>query len=682
MIGEVICIIQARMGSERLPGKTLAPILEKPLLQHVIERVAASTLVEGVILATTDKAEDDPVADLAQKLGVKCFRGSENDVLDRTYQAAQKFNVEHIVRVNGDCPLIDPKVIDRVVEVYLSGQYDYVTNILTFPDGQDVEAFARQALERAWKEAHAASDREHVTAYIRKAGSFRVFEVRNSVDLSHLKWSVDTEDDLKFVRAVNEQLGVNGAIFHMEDVIQALEDFPKIASINQVSVRDEGYYRSIANDPPLHSHVLDVSRSQVLKERGLKLIPSLTQTFSKGPTQLVQGVAPVYLARGQGSHVWDADGNEFIDYPMGLAAVILGHNYPSVTEAVARQMQDGVSFSLPHLLELELAELLVDIIPCAEMVRFGKNGSDATSGAVRVGRAFTGRDIIACCGYHGWQDWYIGTTTRNKGVPQAVRELTVPFQYNDISSLERIFDDHPEQVAAVIMEPIGVVEPQDRFLFDVQDLARRNGALLIFDEIITGCRLELGGAQARFGVVPDLACFGKGMANGYPLSAVVGRRDVMELFDEVFFSFTFGGETLSLAAAIATIHEMQQTDVIPHLWGQGRKLKDGYNTLARNFGVERYTECIGLAPRTVITFKDEEGTGSLPLQSLFQQECLKRGVLFAAGHNLCYSHSDQDVDHTLRVYRTALEILAQAIGEDDISDKLEGQPIEPVFRRA
>jgi glutamate-1-semialdehyde 2,1-aminomutase/spore coat polysaccharide biosynthesis protein SpsF len=367
---------------------------------------------------------------------------------------------------------------------------------------------------------------------------------------------------------------------------------------------------------------------------------------------------------------------------MALGPVILGHNYSAVTEAVMRQIQDGTIFSLPHPLEIDVSELLVEIIPCAEMVRFGKNGSDATSGAVRLARAYTGRDIIACCGYHGWQDWYIGTTTRNRGVPKATQELTVPFDYNDIKSLKQIFAGHPGRVAAVIMEPVGVVEPENGFLQQVRDLARREKALLIFDEIITGFRLALAGAQQYFGVTPDLACFGKAMANGYPIAAVVGRREFMQLFDEVFFSFTFGGEVVSLAAALATIKEIREKNVIVHLWEQGQKLKDGYNALAREFEVDQYTECIGLPPHTVMTFKDEAKKEWLVLKSLFQQECLKRGVLFSGAHNVCYSHSNADIDHTLRVYRTAMEILAEAIKSGDAALRLEGGPVEPVFRWA
>lgn len=416
-------------------------------------------------------------------------------------------------------------------------------------------------------------------------------------------------------------------------------------------------------------------------ERALKVIPSATQTFSKGRRQYVEGVGPIFLQRGQGSHVWDVDGNEYVDYPMALGAVTLGHNYPAVTAAVVRQLQAGTVFSLPHPLEVETAEALTDVIPGAEMVRFGKNGSDATAGAVRAARAVTGRDVIACCGYHGWQDWYVATTTRNQGIPKAIRNLTVTFEYNNLASLERAFAEHPGQVAGVILEPIGVVEPTPGFLEGVRDLTHREGALLIFDEIVTGFRIALGGAQERFGVVPDLACFGKGMANGFPISAVVGRRDLMEIFDRIFFSFTYGGEAVGLAAALATITEMRERPVLEHLWIQGGRLRDGFNALIRRAELAAYAECVGLPPRTVITFKDPAGGDPLVLKSLFLQECLKRGILLAGGQNVSYSHAPVDIDRTLAVYEIAVAGLAEAIRAGDAASRLEGKVVEPVFRK-
>src|SRR5881628_1514139 len=422
-----------------------------------------------------------------------------------------------------------------------------------------------------------------------------------------------------------------------------------------------------------------LAKSREYFARASKVIPSCTQTFSKGHTQFVQGVAPIFLERGRGSHVWDVDGNEYIDYVMALCPIVLGYDDPDVVAAVQRQLADGVTFSLAHPLEVEVAERLTAIVPCAEMVRFGKNGSDATSGAVRAARAYTGREMIACCGYHGWQDWYIGTTTRARGVPAAVRALTHTFRYDDLGSLERIFAEHPGRIAAVIMEPVGVDEPAPDFLPRVATLTHANGAVLIFDEIVTGFRLALGGAQERFGVTPDLACFGKAMANGFPLSAVVGRREIMEVFDEIFFSFTFGGEALSLAAARATIAKLRDENVIEHLWRQGTALRDGYTALAREVGLASLTQCLGYPPRTVLTFSEGAGTQSLAMKSLLQQEMIKRGILVAGGFNLCYAHSDDDIRRTLDACRDALTILARALKEDRVEASLEGPVIQPVF---
>jgi len=423
-----------------------------------------------------------------------------------------------------------------------------------------------------------------------------------------------------------------------------------------------------------------IDRSRMLWERARGLIPAGTQTFSKGPTQFVEGVAPIYLERGKGSHVWDVDGNEYIDYSSALGPVTLGYCYPEVDRAIREQLKKGITFSLMHPLEVEVSELLSEIIPCAEMVRFGKNGSDATSGAVRLARAYTGKDIIVCSGYHGWQDWYIGTTTRDKGVPESVKKLTKSFTYNDIESLKKIFAENPNQIACVIMEPIAIEEPRDGFLEKVKELTHKNGALLIFDEVVTGFRLSLGGAEEFYGVVPDIACFGKGMANGMPLSAIVGKKEIMKDLEEVFFSFTFGGEALSLAAAKVTIQVMKEKNVINYFKTKGKKLKAGYNKIAKELALEKTTGCKGLGVHSLIYFKDNKGEDSVLLKSLFQQEVLKEGILTLGVHNLNYSHKDSDIKKTLRAYKKALEVVKKAEGKK-IENLLEGKPIRPIFKR-
>ena len=293
----------------------------------------------------------------------------------------------------------------------------------------------------------------------------------------------------------------------------------------------------------------DISRSDAWYARAEGLIPAGTQTLAKGPGQYVRGVAPKYLARGKGCRVWDVDGNEYLDYQMGIGPLSLGYANPVVDAAIREQLADGITFSLMHPLEVEVAELVRELVPGAEGVRYSKTGCDATTAAVRLARAFTGRDRVLCCGYHGWHDWYIGVTDRNAGIPRAVAELTATFGYNDLGSVLDAIDD---QTACVILEPVTFEEPRDGFLSELRRVCDQYGALLIFDEMWTGFRLALGGAQERFSVRADLACFSKAIANGMPISVVTGRREVMALCDkQVFFFTTFGGEALSLAAARA-----------------------------------------------------------------------------------------------------------------------------------
>jgi len=666
---KVVGVLQARTGSSRLPGKVLAPVLGKPMVERMLERVGRAQRLDELVVALPAGPADDALAAVAAAAGAQVTRGPEDDVLGRFAGAVAGRDADAVVRLTADCPLHDPALIDAAVDAFTAMGCDYLSNTLdpTYPDGLDVEVFTAEALARADAEATLPHQREHVTPYLHGDG-FTARSFSGAADFSHLRWTVDEPADLAFVREVYAALYPENPAFSWLDVLALVTSRPELGSVNAGIARNEGLARSLAAESPR-----SIARSLELRERARVVIPSGTQTFSKGTTQFVQGVAPVYLERAQGSRVWDVDGNEYVDYAMGLGPIILGHDHPAVTEAVVRQARRGVSLSLPHPLEVELAERLVDLLPCAEMVRFGKNGSDVTSGAVRAARAFTGRDLVACSGYHGWQDWFIGTTTRNKGVPEAVQGLTKTFAYNDLASLERLFAEHPGQIACVVMEPAGAAMPQPGYLEAVRELTRREGALLVFDEVITGFRFALGGAQELFGVTPDLACVGKAMANGYPLSAVVGRRDVMEIFDEIFFSFTFGGEAVSLAASLATIGELERLG-LAQLWEQGAVLQDGLTALAAEHGLADRVQCVGPSVRTIVAFKAEDGTEDLHAKSVFQQECVKRGVLFPGYHNMTFSHTDEDVAHTLAVYRAALQALAAGA-------PLEGAPVEPVFRR-
>lgn len=420
--------------------------------------------------------------------------------------------------------------------------------------------------------------------------------------------------------------------------------------------------------------------SEAMLVRALKSIPLGSQTFSKSITQYPRGVSPYFLERGNGSRVWDVDGNEYIDFVNGLAAITLGYNDPDVTEAVKRQLNDGVIFSLAHPIEIQVAEKIIEMVPCAEMVRFGKNGSDATAGAIRLARAYTGREHVLVCGYHGWQDWYIGSTARYKGVPAAVRALTHAFSYNDLESLNKRFSELPDQVAAVILEPMNVAEPKDGFLEKVQAIAREHGTLMIFDETITGFRYANGGAQEYFGVVPDLATFGKGVANGYPLSVLAGRKDIMRLMEEVFFSFTFGGETLSLAAALATMNKLQLEPILETLAKRGNALLSGLKSLIRCHDLKDCLDTAGHPAWSFLLIKDTPRYSQWIIRTFLFQEMFARGILWIGSHNLSYSHSETDIESLLSVYDETLGLLRRGLREETLESQLRCEPLQPLFR--
>ncbi len=431
------------------------------------------------------------------------------------------------------------------------------------------------------------------------------------------------------------------------------------------------------NRVAMNSEYPSITASDEYYARAAGLIPACTQTLAKGPGQYVKGVAPKFLQRGKGSHVWDVDGNEYIDYNMGIGPLSLGYCYGPVDDAIRAQLQDGITFSMMHPLEVEVAELIRETVPNAEMVRYSKTGCDVTSAAVRLARAFTGRSKVLCCGYHGWHDWYIAVTDRSRGIPAPVRDLSFTINYNDLGSA---VDSLDEETACVILEPAVFEAPRDNFLHKLKDLCRQNGSLLIFDEMWTGFRLAAGGGQEFFGVQADLVCYSKAVANGMPLSILAGRRDVMELLDrEVFFFTTFGGEALSLAAAKATIKEIREKRVPDYLARQGRKLKEGYNALARELGMP-YTACTGFECRTLVTFNQAAGN-PLEMKSFVQQELFKRGVLWGGFHTISFSHTDDDIAHTLAAYREVLPLLRTAVEAKNVRGALRGEAVEPVFRR-
>jgi glutamate-1-semialdehyde 2,1-aminomutase len=419
--------------------------------------------------------------------------------------------------------------------------------------------------------------------------------------------------------------------------------------------------------------------SEALLERALKTIPLASQTFSKSKAQFPVGASPLFLEKGKGSKVWDVDGNEYIDFMNGLLCVSIGYADEDITNAVCQQIQNGVSFSLPHRLEMEVAEKLVTMIPCAEKVRFGKNGSDATSGAIRLARAYTKRDIVLVCGYHGWQDWYIGSTSRNLGVPKSTQDLTKVFKYNDLDSLTLLTEKYKGQIAAIIMEPMNLEYPKKGYLESVQKLAREEDIVFIFDETITGCRFAKGGAQEYFGVTPDLATFGKGLANGFPLSAIVGKAEIMDLMEDIFFSGTFGGETASLAAAKAVLEKVDTLDVPRAIATTGQYLLEKLDDLIKELDCENFLSSAGHPSWSFLVIANTADYSNFEIKTLFMQEMLKRGALTFGTHNISYSHSISDIDFLLSCYRQVFPILKACIESKNLLESLDCEPLVPLF---
>jgi glutamate-1-semialdehyde 2,1-aminomutase/spore coat polysaccharide biosynthesis protein SpsF len=415
--------------------------------------------------------------------------------------------------------------------------------------------------------------------------------------------------------------------------------------------------------------------------RAQQLIPGASQTLSKNPTQWVQGVAPSFIERGSGAYVWDVDGNRYLDLPMALGPILLGHCHPAVDRAIVEQLRSGITFTLPHPLEIDVAERVVSMVPGAERVRFAKSGSDVTSAAVRLARAHTGRDHVIVAGYHGWHDWYIGSTSRQRGVPGAVSGLVKAVPFGDLTALRAALEAWSGEVACMVLEPVGALELDGQQLQQIVDLVHEHGALAVFDEVITGFRLARGGAQEHYGVRADLACFGKALGNGMPIAALTGAAEIMDELNDVFFSGTHGGETLSLAAARATLDVLVTEPVHERLWALGRRLQRGVQGVIRDQGLQEWVSCSGAFPWTIVSVREPGAADgeALPAKSLLQQELLKRGVLFNGSNFISFAHTTDDIDFVIEAYSESLAVLAAAL-PDGVHDRLAGPPVSAAFR--
>jgi glutamate-1-semialdehyde 2,1-aminomutase len=425
---------------------------------------------------------------------------------------------------------------------------------------------------------------------------------------------------------------------------------------------------------------LKVDRSLEIWKKAEEVIYLGVQTMSKSPRTHAFGAFPIYIERGQGAHLFDVDGNEYIDYVCSFGPIILGHGYPRVVEAVKKQLEKGTIFSLSNENEVILAQEMIDSIPCAEMVRFVKTGAEATTAAARIARAYTGREKILSCGYHGWNDWS-AASSRNKerGIPKALEDLIYSFRFNDLESLRELLDREGPQVAAVFITPLAGREPTLEFLEGAKELAHKNGSLLVFDEIFTGFRLAMGGAQERYGVVPDIATFAKAMANGFPIAAVASRKDIFAKTPGVGISSTYAGEILSLVAGIETIRELREKDVQKHIGEYGERLKKGIQDIADSLGVPMQVVGAPHLPYPVFNVDKDiyEDVWTLYLQEMAKEGILVRRQMYMY---ITYSHTEADLAKTLDAVGEALSVVGKALEQGNVNKYLKTiEPSEPSY---
>lgn len=691
---KIVAIIQARMASTRLPGKVLVEVSGQPLLQHMIERVKRAKKLDSVVVATSEAEADQAVAWLCEASGTVCYRGRESDVLDRYYRAAVENEADVVVRLTADCPLIDPEVIDQVIGFFHGGEFDYVSNIIecSYPDGLDTEVFTREALERTWREARLKSEREHVTPYLRNHPElFRQGNMRYHEDLSSLRWTVDTPRDLDFVRTVYSNFSSNA--FGMGEVLDLLKHNPQLGEINQGIERNEGYRKSLVEDGEFGpGEAAPVSGTgQRLYDKARTRIPGGTQLLSKRPEMFLPEQWPSYYSRARGAEVWDLDGNRFLDMSYnGIGACVLGAADPDVDEAVKAAIDQGSMSTLNCPEEVELADLLCELHPWAEMVRYARSGGEAMALAVRIARAHTRRDRVAFCGYHGWHDWYLAANLAETdaldghllpgldpaGVPRGLRGTALPFHYNRIEELRAIVSRHGDELGAIVMEPVRDQAPAPGFLEEVREIATRSGAVLIFDEITSAFRLNTGGAHLLYHINPDVAVFAKAISNGYPMAAIIGPGEVMQGAQASFISSTYWTDRIGPVAALATIRKHRDERVPEHLVRSGRQVKEVWIEEGARAGLPLHVS--GIDPLAHVGFEVEEPG---PAHTLYTQLMLDRGFLASKTYYATYAHRDEHLAAFRRAVAESFSVVAGALEVGRVRSMLRGPVAHSGFQR-
>jgi len=674
---KVVALVQARMGSTRLPGKVLKPIVGKPMIELLLARLSQSSELDEIVVATSKNSKNDELQSVVESLGYRCTRGGEKDVLSRFYESATFVGADVIVRITGDCPLVDSKLVDECIKSYKNSYVDYFSNLdpVTYPDGLDIEVISFESIERANNETKSEYDREHVTPYIRNSNTFSKASMQHTEDLSNQRWTVDESEDFIVVTNVFEYFSPN-IFFDWKQVLELSRSQPKLFQENQQIKNNEGS---------------TMGTGQKLYKRAKRVIPGGNMLLSKRPEMFLPEKWPAYFSKSKGCKVWDLDGKEYIDMSiMGIGTNTLGYGHPEVDEAVIKTVKDGnmSTFNCPE--EVYLAEKLVELHPWADMVRFARAGGEINSIAIRIARASTGRDKIAICGYHGWHDWYLSTNLNNdtnldghllpglqpSGVPRGLTGTTLPFNYNDIGQLEQLIKDNKGEIAAIKMEVSRNEGPKDNYLQKVRDLTTENNIILIFDECTSGFRETFGGLHKKYDIEPDIAVFAKALGNGYAISACIGKQEFMQAAQQTFISSTFWTERIGPAAALKTLEVMEREkswDVITKI---GSSISSQWKTLADKHQLDISTW--GLPALSGYTFNS---SNALSYKTLITQEMLKKGYLAANSVYACTEHTQELVDGYFAELDPIFATIKECEEGLDVNTLLEGPLCHSGFKR-
>lgn len=670
-----IAIIQARMGSTRFPDKVMRPIEGTPMIELLLARLSKAKRLDRIILATSTDPRNQPLVDHVRKLGYFVFQGSEQDVLDRYYQAAKPWQPDAVVRITGDCPLIDPEIVDAAVTAFETKGVDYLSNTAppSYPDGLDTEVFTFAALERAGKEAVNPAEREHVTPYIRDSGKFKTAVMQHPQDCSAERWTVDEPVDFEVVSAIFRYFHPRRDFGWLE-VMKLRRARPSLFHANQHLIRNEGAM---------------MGTGQKLWKRAKQIIPGGNMLLSKRAEMFLPEQWPAYFSRAKGCKVWDLDGNEFIDMSiMGIGTNILGYGHPEVDEAVRRTIDAGNMSTLNCPEEVFLAEKLVELHPWADMVRLARSGGEANAIAIRIARAATGKFKVAFCGYHGWHDWYLAANLGDeknlaghllpglepKGVPESLRGTVLPFQYNNFAELEALVNEH--DIGVIKMEVSRNLGPAVGFLENVRQLATERGIVLIFDECTSGFRQTFGGLHKMYGIEPDMAMFGKALGNGYAITATIGRREIMEAAQSTFISSTFWTERIGPTAALKTLEVMEQVKSWEQITRTGLDISSRWKALADKYGLS--ITISGLPALIGFSFNSPK---ALAYKTLITQEMLSKGYLAGTSVYVCVEHTQEIVGHFFEALDPVFALIGECEAGRDVMSLLKGPVCHGGFKR-